>query len=125
MPTWRELSLSSSRAAQQLHDQGHFRSSVSRSYYACYSALTGHLVARGTAFPGGYANPRHAHLPGYVTSGSFPGLDADAVRTVRRHIRYLYKFRLTADYEPGLDCGEAMAREALRMLGSVRRELGV
>src|SRR5947208_3007548 len=80
--TWQELSLDNLRAAKMLAGEGRLRSSISRSYYAAYCAVSGVLVDRGITFPHGWNNPAHEQLPDLV-SHNLP-LPPDARRRLRK-----------------------------------------
>ncbi|HZP80155.1 MAG TPA: hypothetical protein VFB21_00835 [Chthonomonadaceae bacterium] len=47
-------------AAKQLVGRGRLRSSINRAYYAAYSAVTSHPVARCVRFAHGWNNPARA-----------------------------------------------------------------
>jgi len=47
---WRAISRDRRKAAQRLLKAECYRSSISRSYYAAYAAITGALVAQGIPF---------------------------------------------------------------------------
>jgi uncharacterized protein (UPF0332 family) len=109
--TWRELSLDSLEAAQKLLAEGHFRSSVSRSYYAAYCALTGRLIRRGVLFARGWRNPSHEQLPAVVRNGL--ALPPNTRRAFNRAIRRLRTARENADYRPGIQVNRADAIAAV------------
>ena len=66
LATWQDLSIDSWHAAQNLFHEGRWRSSISRSYYAAYAAVTAELVARRVTFPRGRGNPDHETLHRYI-----------------------------------------------------------
>ena len=71
MATWRDLSLECLQAAQNLLRENCLRSSISRSYYSAYAALSGKLEGK-VVYREGRNNPTHADLPTDVTqSASF------------------------------------------------------
>ncbi|HMV47892.1 MAG TPA: DUF4258 domain-containing protein [Blastocatellia bacterium] len=63
MATWAELSRESLQAARSLAREGFWRSSINRSYYAAYCAVTGELVKRCVSVVRGWNNPAHEQLP--------------------------------------------------------------
>jgi hypothetical protein len=76
--------------------RGLWRSSVSRSYYAVFAALTASLE-RDATFPAGRDAPAHATLPLLIRNY------LSQVRVVQRRrlmsdVRELYENRVTADY---------------------------
>lgn len=62
MASWKQMSLTCFHSAQALQRLLHWRSSVSRSYYAAYSAVAGELEGR-VIYPRGMRNPPHEALP--------------------------------------------------------------
>jgi uncharacterized protein (UPF0332 family) len=73
-----------------------WRSSVSRSYYAAYCAVTSDLVARGVRFGRGWHNPPHEHLLHLLTHNLT--LPQDVRRRLSRRMRALRHAREDADY---------------------------
>ncbi len=69
MATWRELSLDNLEAAKVLLAAGHIRSSINRSYYAAYCAISQALVTRGVQFARGWNNPSHEQLLTLIRNG--------------------------------------------------------
>ncbi|MBI3921472.1 MAG: HEPN domain-containing protein [Armatimonadetes bacterium] len=123
MATWKELGRTSRQAAQVLLEGGFLRSSISRSYYAAYAAITGELTGRVT-FPAGQQNPRHAQLVSHVRD-HLVALTPSQRRRLSRAIRILWKARVDADYVPIASVDATMARDALREVCAVFRELGI
>ncbi len=113
MASWEELALDSRAAAQSLQDQGRFRSSVSRSYYAVYSAVVHRLSSQGLSYAYGRRNPPHEAVPQYVLA-NLTHLGPRVQREVAKTYRLLMKARVDADYRPGLTCDRETARDALR-----------
>lgn len=123
MATWQELSRDCLQAAKQLAGQGHLRSSVNRSYYAAYSAVTSHLVARGVRFAHGWNNPAHEQLPDFIQNNL--SLSQDARRRLRKILRILRKAREDADYRPGLSIDRTLVLHCIRDAIAVLTELGI
>jgi len=121
--TWDELSIDSRSAAQVLLAQGHTRSSISRAYFAAYAAATARVAAR-VSLPAGRQNPTHADLRRYVGS-SLTNLPLWQRQWLGTLIRRLWKMRVDADYVPGACVDDRLAKQALRDVGAILRELGV
>lgn len=107
MATWRELSLDSLQSAEKLLLEGHWRSSVSRSYYAAYCAVSEQLVRRGVRFAHGWNNPSHDQVSALIRSGL--ALPLSARRQLGRAVRRLRTARENADYRPGLEVDRSLA----------------
>jgi len=110
-------------AAQELLDGGRFRSSISRSYYAAYAAVTHLLIGRVT-FASGRRNPAHEDMLDYIMS-NLAGVAVGKRRTARRAYRVLWKARIDADYRPGMRCDRATALAAKMQSDRVLREVGI
>jgi uncharacterized protein (UPF0332 family) len=121
--TWEELSQDSLRAAKLLAKEGHFRSSISRAYYAAYCAIAGELATRGTSFPYGWNNPSHEQLPDLVAH-NLP-LPRGVRHQMNRNIRRLRNAREDADYRPGAPSGWAIAIECLQLSAWITRTLEI
>lgn len=65
---WRLVSLNSRKAAQHLLVTDCHRSSISRSYYAAYAAVTSALIRQGITLGHGGSNPGHAGLPALIVN---------------------------------------------------------
>jgi len=100
-----------------------FRSSISRSYYTAYCAVTDALAGRVTFGYGGN-NPTHGELPNLIGS-NLSGVSVDARYKIRKSVRVLYAMRAEADYVPTVSLGALEARNALREADRVLRLLGV
>jgi uncharacterized protein (UPF0332 family) len=111
--TWEELSRDCFRAAKLLAQEGHFRSSVSRAYYAAYCAIAGASVARGVSFARGWNNPSHDQLTGIVAD--HPSLRRWTRRRMVSRIRLLRRAREDADYRPRAFSGPEVARDCLQI----------
>ncbi len=126
MSTWNEMSVSAREAAQSMlsDSDNHIRSSISRSYYAAYSALAGTLSERHIVFPDGRNNPPHSELATYINR-NIGGLTDFDRQTLRRAIRRLWAARVDADYIPTASMDASIARDALRDAVMIMRKLGV
>ena len=123
MATWRELSLECRQAAKNLLRDGHLRSSINRSYYAAYAALSRKLAGK-IVYKEGRNNLAHADLPTYILHN----LDAlpretrfDLVLAVSR----LWKARVNSDYVPTAHVDRNVALAALRDANAILRTLEV
>lgn len=123
MATWQEVSLECLRAAKMLAGEGYWRSSVSRSYYAAYCAVTSALVARGVRFGRGWHNPPHEHLLHLLTQHLT--LPQDVRRRLSRRLRTLRHAREDADYRPGITVNRALALHCLRDAIVILQDMGV
>ena len=99
MPTWKEIGRNNFQAAVSLYDDGYYRSSTSRFYYAAFSSITGELIRRNAAddFTGGRETPGHAQLPRLVEL-YFAHLGVGRLENLLRYVNDLYRDRITADY---------------------------
>ena len=121
METWRQLGESSLSAAEELLRSGQFRSSVSRSYYAAYCAVTGEIVQAKITFPNGWNNPPHEKVPHYIQYN----LPISQVRknTIKSLIRILRQLREDADYRPYRQVSQETARDCVRDARRVQQGL--
>lgn len=99
MATWAEIGTENYRAARDLLDAGHYRSSVSRFYYAAFCIVTHELRARHAqpAFRDGRETPGHAQLPRLMET-YFVHLSAERLDNLVQYVVSLYRDRLAADY---------------------------
>jgi len=121
--TWRELSLDCLAAAKLLADEEHWRSSVNRSYYAAYCAVTSKLVARSVSFAHGWNNPGHEQLPNLILHNLT--LPMNTRRRLKQLILFLRDAREDADYRPGRTIDKTKALVCLRRAELVLRDLEV
>ena len=123
MATWTELSQEALQAAKKLAGQGLWRSSINRSYYAAYCAVSGELVKRRVNFARGWQNPAHEQLPDLIENNL--ALPQTTRRRLKRIVRVLRKAREDADYRPGIVVNRALALDRLRDALTVMNELGL
>ncbi len=112
MATWREASLECRTAAKTLLTVGYLRSSINRSYYAAYAALSSKLEGK-VIYKEGRDNPAHADLPIYILRN----LDALSRQTrfgLVKAVGRLWKARVIADYVPATYVDRRIALNALR-----------
>ena len=120
METWQQLSEDALRAAEVLLREGHYRSSVSRSYYAAYCAATNEIVKKLTTFSYGWKNPSHEKVPTYVQSNlTLPQTKKDTISTL---INTLRLSREDADYRPQVEVDEQIAHNCVRDAAAVQQE---
>jgi uncharacterized protein (UPF0332 family) len=123
---WLSAAEDSLYAADRLHKDGQFRSSVSRSYYSAYSFPAAALVRQpGVTFVDDREGPQHEPLSDMVAEHLKQTLPRNVSKRVRTEIRALYAARLDADYRPRVSVGNAAAMVALKSAAviatSVRR----
>ena len=100
-----------------------WRSIVSRSYYAAYSAVAGALEGRAK-HPHGLKNPPHEDVPSLVRNYLTMLTVAQRRRIASTMVR-LYASRLDADYRPRRTVDRATAASATIGAADVMRILGV
>jgi uncharacterized protein (UPF0332 family) len=123
MASWQEMSLECRKAAQHMIVAGHYRSSISRSYYAVYCAVS-HVLAEKFTFSHGGNNPSHTDLPNMILHNmSF--LSQPRRWELRKTFLLLWKMRVEADYVPSAYLDRSTAVQALREAGSVQTLLGI
>lgn len=117
MTTWREMSLENRQAAQQLILADCYRSSISRSYYSAYCAVTGELSGKFTFGYGGN-NPTHTDLPNLILHNLY-SLSQTERWEVRKAVGDLWKQRVEADYSPAAYVDRVMAVNAYRTVNRI------
>ena len=120
---WQSISRNSREAAQRLLKAECYRSSISRSYYAAYAAITGALVAQGIPFSQARGGPSHAGLPAYILN-NLSALPQTMRFDINKAIRRLYASRVEADYVIATLSDRSVAVNSLRDLRSVLLLLG-
>ena len=120
---WQAISRDSRKAAQHLLEVNCCRSSISRSYYAAYAALTSALIEQGITFGQGGNNPGHAGLPVYILN-NLTALPLTRRFDLNKSVRRLYRARAEADYVAAAVVDAAAARRAIRDLSRVLQLLG-
>jgi len=121
--TWLEFSRDNFNAAKLLLSRGHLRSSVSRSYFAAFAAVTASLE-RDATFPRGREAPAHMTFPAlirnYLTQVRVPER-----QRVNAHVRELYDSRVKADYRVLQTTDRAAALRCVLLAERVLELLGV
>lgn len=120
MATWDDLSRDAMLAATDLLRNDHVRSSMSRAYYAAYSAVAARMAKEAATFPHGWNNPSHDQIVRWLTFAR-QRLPRQAVTAVRR-LRF---GRETADYRPRATLTRADAVRSIRDADLVLRAMGV
>ena len=115
---WQAISRYSRRAAQRLLEVGCYRSSVSRAYYAAYSAITSALIRQGITLAHDGNNPSHISLPVLVLN-NLTFLPLTARFDLNRALRRLYGERVEADYNAAATVNGAINIEALRDMNRI------
>lgn len=115
MATWADMGRENLQAAKALLDGGHWRSAISRAYYAGYSSLTGEFRESRLTFAYGDNNPSHEQL----LSLTAHNLNARRyTRTQRSQVkvmtRELQGARIIADYDPVSTIDRVAALRAVR-----------
>lgn len=123
MATWQEIGIKNFQAAQELYDGRHYRSSVSRFYYAAFSALTVEIARRGVVFPQNRETPSHAQLPQLIVR-HLTQFSETRRGNIARVTARLYRSRLDADYSL-TRVDKRSAGDALRDAAAILEYLGV
>lgn len=120
MESWNQLSEDALRAAEVLLREGHYRSSVSRSYYTAYCTATGEIINKLTTFSHGWKNPKHEKVPTYIQNNLT--LSQAKKDTITALLITLRSFREDADYRPHEVVNEQILRDCVRDAGIVQQE---
>jgi uncharacterized protein (UPF0332 family) len=120
--SWDDIGKNTRKAAQLLKD-AHFRSCVSRSYYAAFSVLNQRLL-RHERPARLYETHSHRRLPDLIEAHLLRR-NPQTRRSLRTTVVRLYAARLDADYRLSRTIDQAVALNALRDAKSVFQALGV
>ena len=124
MATWAQISCDNLYAAGEMLRRGRYRSTVSRAYYAAFSAVTSLLVERGMTFPEGREAPGHERITDLLMN-NVGQLSMTRRRRIRRRVRTLYRARIDADYHANVTIDRQTARDAVHEASSVLRDTEV
>jgi uncharacterized protein (UPF0332 family) len=124
MGNWREMGKDSLDAAKSLLRDGRYRSSISRSYYAVFSAATEELTRLRVPFEYNRDHPTHRQLPNLLQKNLRLRHHYEVSRLVSV-IKRLYKARIDADYVRGATIDENLARNMVRDAHTVLSILGI
>jgi uncharacterized protein (UPF0332 family) len=123
--TWLNLARDARRSANRLLINDHFRSCLSRAYYAAYSKVTHVLAATpGVNFPQNREGPNH---PGELGTGgirrlietAMPNMQQDQRVKLSELVGRLYTLRIDADYKPSANVEAREARAAVSIMNTV------
>src|SRR5439155_19101065 len=115
--SWFDLASDARHAASRLVNE-HYRSCLSRAYYAAYSKVTFALAAApNLSFPVGREGPNHPSETGAggirrLIETSMPEMDQPRRVKLSELIGRLYTLRVDADYKPSIGVDDRDAREA-------------
>ena len=126
MKKWEDISRDCLQAAVLLRDK-HPRSSISRAYYAAFSAVVWlWWRQQDRPGPGLRETPSHREMPKLVEQLLLKQ-EKKISRECRRDMLRLYLDRLTADYQTqrGKSCNPNDAGNALRVAAYIMRSCGV
>jgi uncharacterized protein (UPF0332 family) len=122
MTTWRDIAMENEQAAKELLRAGHYRSAVSRAYYAAFASINDCLVNAGTVRTSDRQALSHRALPAMV-EGNISGLATWQRRDLKASARRLYELRLDADYRASVVVDWRVAKQSLSELGKAMRLL--
>jgi uncharacterized protein (UPF0332 family) len=123
--SWSEISRDALQAATVLHDK-HPRSSISRAYYAAFSAAVWLMWQQhGVPVAGKRETPQHREMPKLLEQLLYKKGQRIS-RDCRQAMRLLYNYRLNADYQSSRGHYYANdARNARILASSVMKHCGV
>lgn len=98
-----------------------WRSVLSRAYFAVYARSVAALTKAGVQMPA-RGNPSHAGLPDLIRR-HLGKLSPAHRESMANAVAALYRYRLTSDYAPTINCGADDCRIAFGYLSQVFREL--
>jgi uncharacterized protein (UPF0332 family) len=121
---WSEAAQDALNAARELKERAHYRSSVSRAYYAVYAYVAAALVLKpGVTFREARDGPAHESLADVAARHLRDDLVRQMVTRVRAGISAMYNARLLADYRPRERVDEALAIEVLKHAATIAKAL--
>jgi len=123
MSRWEEIAKDDFLSAQCLGNADHWRSCVSRAYYAAFSAVTHALTGKAT-FRWNWETPKHNRVVRLIGQ-HLNDLPSRRVSELKAAMRRLYNQRIDADYKSGRTVDEATARCARRDAYTVFQCLGL
>jgi uncharacterized protein (UPF0332 family) len=123
LATWQEMGLENLKAAKELLVSGFYRSSLSRSYYAAYCAVTSELAGKYTFAHDGN-NPAHTDLPNMILF-NLTSLPVSRRWEIKKAFVRLRAARVEADYVPSAFIDRTIAVAALRDANLLLLALGV
>jgi uncharacterized protein (UPF0332 family) len=120
---WDAIGQDSLKAGRSLFEEGRWRSSISRSYYAAFSVVVGRILPH-VKLPPRMMTSRHDTLPKQVMK-HLTRLYPKTQRTISGPLVRLYRERIRADYNAAKELTRAGALAAVRMAAAVMKLLGV
>jgi uncharacterized protein (UPF0332 family) len=120
---WDEIGRENLRAAHYAKEGAHWRTAVSRAYYAAFDAINFVLLPVESP-PPRYRTLRHQDLQGLIRK-HLTGFSVAANRELRTTISRLHKARLAADYDERLTHDSGVVVSALRDALAIFHKLGV
>jgi len=112
---WHELANDSRQAATLLFRKEHYRS-ISRAYYAAYSAVVGVLCkVAALRRPVDRQGPAHAKVPQLIRA-HWPVAEQRKRHMLAHLLQELYRMRLRADYHPDDVVDKEEARLAVGLM---------
>ena len=124
MPTWNELKIESKSSAGELFKRKYYRSSVSRSYYAAYAAITSALLSKGSVvFLSSKEGPAHTDVTRRYDYSILLGLPSKKCDRIKSALNKLYGLRIVADYRPSAEVTSGEARMALALMNNIIDEI--
>ena len=120
---WEAIGRDRLRAAKALLDDGFYRDSITRSYYAAYCAATSRVMGLGQLFAHGRQNPSHEQLPDLIANTA--GITLSDRRKIRSLLRTLRQARENADYRPYAFVDRIIAQDAIHNAVAVHRILEI
>lgn len=119
---WLDVGEDALLAAEHLYSESHYRSCVSRSYYAAYAFLASLLVMKTQViFPEEREGPGHTSLSDLVWNHLQTEFGYTQRKRIRTDIRVLYDYRLKADYKPRDSVRSGDASEAKKVAGTIAK----
>lgn len=116
---WLDLARAARKSANTLLTEDHFRSAVSRAYYAAYSKVTHELVAIGALpTPPNREGFSHARIRPVIET-SMPNMAQARRDKLSELLGRLYTLRIDADYRPSIEVEGTEAREAISIMKTI------
>lgn len=120
---WDAIGRENLRASHHAKEGKHWRTSVSRAYYAVFDALN-HILLPMEDPPQHYRTHRHQDL-NHLVRRHLTGFSLSRNRALRIMITRIYNARLAADYDERMTHDETVAQSALRDAYAIFHQLEV
>lgn len=115
MATWLDLARETRAAANELFGGDHYRSFISRAYYAVYARATHSLVSIPVAMAASREGPAHKKLCALIET-HLTSMERSKRESLSRIVGQLYFMRCRADYFPSDAIDRIQARMALTLM---------